>query len=162
MRRDRAGKRGRWLSLLVAGFIGYVVGNWHAATVRSITIGSTDVTPSQTVALRFPEAKAADIAVADDAADAPTGSVTVAVLKNAQLALLDPEPMVPVVSPRQAVTPPPSESVAAPLPQQRETPAETRTQIKPAAAAPRPAAKPAGRAPCSMTRRSPASRSGCI
>jgi hypothetical protein len=143
MRRDRAGKRGRWLSLLVAGFIGYVVGNWHAATVRSITIGSTDVTPSQTVALRFPEAKAADIAVADDAADAPTGSVTVAVLKNAQLALLDPEPMVPVVSPRQAVTPPPSESVAAPLPQQRETPAETRTQIKPAAAAPRPAAKPA-------------------
>jgi hypothetical protein len=141
MRRDRAGKRGRWLSLLVAGFIGYLAGNWHAATVRT-----TDVTPSQSVALRFPEAiKAADAAVAEEAADAPTGGVSVAVMKNAQLALLSPEPMVPVVPPQQAVMPASSASAAAPQ-AQSETPTETRTEIKPAAVAPRLAAKPAGAA----------------
>ncbi len=151
MRRDGISKRGWWLSLLVAAFVGYLAGDWHAAAIRF-----AGITPSQSVALRFPEAKAdtvaadtvttdtvaADTVAAEDTAAAPTGSVSAAALKNAQLALLDPEPMVPVVEPpQQPVTLPPPESVSAPAPQQSEPPAEPRTEIRPPAPSPRAAAK---------------------
>ena len=53
MRRSRALKRGRWLPLLAAGIIGYAVGNWHAIVLRTVELSA-----SQNVALRFPEAKA--------------------------------------------------------------------------------------------------------
>jgi hypothetical protein len=140
MRRYRGLKRGRWLSLLVAGFVGYLAGDWHAATVRSI-----DFSPSQNVALRFPEAKADD-AVADAAVETPTGSVSAATLKSAQLALLSPEPMVPVVLPQpapsqQAATPPPPETASPPMPAPAPR-AETRTELKPMPPPPRAAAKP--------------------
>jgi hypothetical protein len=87
MRRSRAFKRGQWLSLLVAGMIGYLLGDWHAVALRT-----ADLSASQNVALRFPEAKA-DSAVMDIGADAPTGSANAIVLNDASAALLSPAPM---------------------------------------------------------------------
>ena len=99
MRRVRGLKRGRFLSLLVAGFLGYLLGGWHAAAVRS-----TDLSASQNVALRFPEANM-DAAAIETAAEVPTGTVSTAALKQARLALLSPQPMAPVAS-APAVAPP--------------------------------------------------------
>jgi hypothetical protein len=124
MRRDRAGKRSRWLSLLVAAFVGYLVGDWHAAALRSATTFLP--TASQSVALRFPEARADT--PGDAVAEMPTGSAPPAraTLNDAQLALFSPVPMVPVVRPAPAATPPvdttPAEAPAAaapPLPESR-------------------------------------------
>jgi hypothetical protein len=131
MRRRRGFKHGRWISLLVAGFVGYLLGDWHAIELRSIELSA-----SQNIALRFPEAKA-DIAIADAASDTPTGSM---VIGDTQVALLSPDPMVSSPA-RQSVVPktvPPAPlqaaapQEAAPLP-----PAETVTsrQITPKAAA---------------------------
>jgi hypothetical protein len=97
MRRDRALKRGRWLSLLLAGFVGYLIGDWHAVASRS----AAALSASQNVALRFPEATA-DVAVTNSATEARTGT-TVAVLGDRDLALLNPERM--VAPPRQPSTP---------------------------------------------------------
>jgi hypothetical protein len=139
MRREKAFKRGRWLSLLLAGFIGYLLGDWHAAALRS-----ADLSPSQNVALRFPEAKA-DTAVADAAADIPTGAKSAMVLGDAQIALLSPQPMVPEIVPppaAQAVVTAagPSQAAAAPLPQttlaRRSAPTSTPSRSEAKAAAP--------------------------
>jgi hypothetical protein len=138
MRREKAFKRGRWLSLLLAGFIGYLLGDWHAAVLRS-----ADLSPSQNVALRFPEAKA-DAAVADAAADMPMGATSTMVLGDAQLALLSPQPMVPEIVPRPAAQAAvtaagPSQAAAAPLPQTTlahrspPMPAPSRSEAKAAA-----------------------------
>ena len=92
MRRGRALKRGRWLSLLVAGFIGYLLGDWHAVVLRT-----AELSASQNIALRFPEAKAES--VADTAADTPPGATSIMVLGQTRLALLSPNP---IVAPRQS------------------------------------------------------------
>jgi len=68
MLRSRAFKRGRWLSLLAAGLIGYLIGDWHAIARRA-----AELSPSQTVALRFPEAKA-DTVLATAAVATPAGA----------------------------------------------------------------------------------------
>lgn len=94
MRRERTSKRSRWLPILVAGIIGFLLGDWHATTLRH-----ADIAPAQTVALRFPET-GADAASTDSTTDAPTG--TAGVLGDPQLALLRPDPMVPPPSPAQA------------------------------------------------------------
>ena len=49
MGRGRALKRGRLLSLLVAGFIGYLFGDWHAVMMRA-----TELSASQTLRCVFP------------------------------------------------------------------------------------------------------------
>jgi hypothetical protein len=92
MRRVRGLKRGRYLSLFVAGFFGYLLGAWHGAPVRS-----TDLSASQSVALRFPEANA-EAAVVETVADMPTGTVSTAEFKQSRLALLDSQSIVPVVA----------------------------------------------------------------
>jgi hypothetical protein len=51
MRRKRAFNRGRLVLIALAGGIGYLLGGWHAATPRN-----TDLSPAQSVALRFPNA----------------------------------------------------------------------------------------------------------
>ncbi len=99
MRRVQGLKRGRWLSLLVTGFLGYLLGGWHGATVRS-----PDLSASQNVAMRFPEANA-DAAVIETAAELPTGTVSTAVLKQARLALFSPQPMAPVIAAPVAAAP---------------------------------------------------------
>ena len=131
MRRDWRLKRGRWLPLLGAGMVGYVLGGWHTAPSRP-----DDLSASQNVALRFAEAKADTTAV--DAADLPPDAAASTIaLKQARLALLSPQPMVPVTVPR-----PPAErqQAVAALPPAMTVPA-------PAVAAPRPEAKPIALAP---------------
>ncbi len=114
MRREKASKRGRWFWIVVAGVIGFLVGDRHAATWQS-----TDLSASQNVALRFPEPKS-DTALtgatvaAETSAAAPIATTDAAVLGGAQLALLDPEPMVPV--PMQRPVPEPAASVQSPQP----------------------------------------------
>jgi hypothetical protein len=92
MQGRQAFKRGRVVFFIVIGGAGYLLGSWHAAAVRT-----PDLSPSQTVALRFPED------LTDVAPDSTTGTLAAsragaaraAVLGNAQLVLLDPSPMVP-------------------------------------------------------------------
>ncbi len=50
MRRKQAFKRGRVLSIVVAGFAGYVIGGWNGSVPRSPALSA-----AQSVALRFPQ-----------------------------------------------------------------------------------------------------------
>jgi hypothetical protein len=137
MRRERALKRGRWLWLLLAGFAGFLIGDWHAVVSRPAALSA-----SQNVALRFPEAPA-DLVVTNSLGEAPAGA-TVAVLGDRDLALLNPERMVP--PPRQplpqaapttaARSAAPEEVVPAPVPRPQplaaaRPKAEPKTESKP-------------------------------
>jgi len=136
MRAGWRGKHGRWFSLLVAGFIGYVAGDWHAMTAMAVR--STDVSPSQSVAFRFPEARP-EAAVADVSAGTPTDAASATAFNDAQLSLFNPRPMVPVVLPQPVAPPQPSESVSVPPPPPAPPPT-VRSEIKaPVSAAPRAA-----------------------
>jgi hypothetical protein len=94
MQGRRAFKRGRVVFIIAIGGAGYLLGIWHAAAVRT-----PGLSPTQTVALRFPED------LTDVASDSTTGALAAsragaaraAALGNAQLVLLDPLPMVPAV-----------------------------------------------------------------
>jgi hypothetical protein len=88
MRRKRALKRGRWLSLLAAGLVGYVAGNWHAIALRTV-----ELTASQNIALRFPEADA-DSVPSDAAPQAPVRATNAIILGDTSSALLSPAPMI--------------------------------------------------------------------
>jgi hypothetical protein len=131
MRREKALKRGRWFWIFVAGLVGFLIGDRHATTWQP-----KNVSASESVALRFPEAKT-DAAVSDTAAEIPyetTSSATnTRVVGGAQLALLSPEPMVPppvqrptqqapipATIPQAAVASPPAK--AAPVPHPRAEP----------------------------------------
>jgi hypothetical protein len=141
MRRDKALKRGRWLSILLAGIVGFLIGDWHATTSHTLGLSA-----SQSVALRFPEAKA-PAGVVDAAADTPTGAIatsTIAtsamVLGDAQLALLNPDPMVPPPAPHpvtqphrpsvQAAVPEDAPPSPAPKPVPAPRPMQPRTELK--------------------------------
>ena len=89
MRRKKAFKRGRAVSILVAGSIGYLIGSWNATAVRG-----TDPSAAQTVALRFPQ-DWNDAPAVQAAADAHAAATTAMVMGDPQPALFDPEPMVP-------------------------------------------------------------------
>jgi len=109
----RALKRGRVATILLVGTAGYLLGNWHAISLRSGD-PSPSLSPAQSVALRFPEVQA-DAAAADTvSATASTISVTSptsgVVFGGAQLALLSPEPMVGrvVAQPEPQVAVPPA------------------------------------------------------
>ncbi len=93
----RALKRGRLATILLVGVAGYLLGNWHALSLRSAD-PSPGLSPAQSVALRFPEVQA-DAAVADTvsataSAISPTSPASGMIFGGAQLALLSPEPMV--------------------------------------------------------------------
>jgi|SRR5208282_3085919 len=103
MRRKRAFKRGRAVSILIAGFVGYVLGGWNTATLRN-----ADVSAAQTVALRFPQ----DWGDASVVAAAPAATRSALVAGNSQLALLSPEPMVLPTSVPQTSVPQTSGSQA--------------------------------------------------
>ncbi len=55
MRRKNASKVGRAIPILIAAGVGYLIGSWNAAAVRSKE-PSGGLTAAQTVALRFPQA----------------------------------------------------------------------------------------------------------
>ncbi len=88
MRRKRALKRGRWLSLLAAGLVGYAAGNWHAIALRTV-----ELTASQNIALRFPEADA-EASPGDAEQQAPARATNAIVIGDTSAALLSPAPMI--------------------------------------------------------------------
>jgi hypothetical protein len=88
MRLSRALKRGRWLSLLAAGIVGYAVGNWHAIALRAVAL-----TASQNVALRFPEANA-DPLPTDVMPSEPARVTNAIILGDTSAVLLSPSPMI--------------------------------------------------------------------
>lgn len=97
MRRKKAIRRGRWASVAVAAVVGYLLGSWNAAAVRSSQASSVQ-TAAQTVALRFPS----DLQQAElqqgSAAQAPSyqlASESTVIVHNANSALFAPEPMLP-------------------------------------------------------------------
>ncbi len=94
MRRDGALRRGRVVAILLAGGIGYLLGDWHA-----VTLHSANLSPAENVAMRFPEARAA---AAPDMPIGATRATSAMVLSDAQLVLLSPEPMVPQIVPQPA------------------------------------------------------------
>lgn len=133
MRRGRALGHGRWVSLLLAGIVGFLLGDWHALNSRP-----AGLSPSQHIAMRFPEPKIkSEPAAAEAAAEQPTGAVATGagVFGGQQIALLSPDPMVPVRKPlTQPVTQAAQPPVQTALPEPSSIPA-------PAQAAPLPAAK---------------------
>jgi hypothetical protein len=134
MRRKRAFKRSRAASVLIAGFVGYVVGGWNPSMPHK-----TDLSAAQMVALRFPQ----DLSDASSASSTmPVAAASAKGTADARLALLNPEPMVPqapaATIPQTAVqtaaveqaTPPRSVAPGRPAPAAAQT-----SELKPIAAA---------------------------
>src|ERR1700675_3551875 len=99
MRRKQAFKRGRVLSIIVAGFAGYVIGGWNGSVPRS-----PELSAAQAVALRFPQ----DLDDASPLTIAFATSANAAAMDNTQVALFSPHPMaapVPQAPVRQASAP---------------------------------------------------------
>jgi hypothetical protein len=129
MRRIKASKRGRLVPILVAGGVGYLIGAWPTAGLRS-----TDLSAAETVAQRFPQtwndAPAGASALAVSTSSGPVSSVAISsagmnsapMTGGVQFALLSPEPMVPQVN-RQ--TPPQAAVQTAALEQMGPAPAAT-------------------------------------
>src|SRR5579863_6447770 len=118
MRRKRAFKRGRLVLLGLAGGIGYLLGGWHAATPHN----NNDLSPAQSVALRFPEhtESPATLAVAHDTVRGAVNNAGNMVLGDPQLLLLNPDPMIPQplkAAPPAAANATPEAAAAAPLPE---------------------------------------------
>ena len=86
MRRKQALWGGRAVSILIAGFVGYVFGGWNPPALRT-----TGLSAAQMVALRFPQElrDAATVPSVTPAVDVGTAT------DAAQAALLNPVPMVP-------------------------------------------------------------------
>ena len=138
MRGFGASRRSRALWIVVAGGIGYVIGGWHTAALRS------ELSPSQTVALRFPENL--DMVASGGAPSGTTASASSAIMPgDLRLTLLSPTPMVMAAQPQARVQMAAAE--AGPIPAMPEQaaprrPAPTTTQ---SAAPAKPPAAPAHR-----------------
>jgi hypothetical protein len=124
--RDRAWLRGRALWIIAACGIGYLIGGWHAAM-----LGRPDLSPAQTIALRFP----ADQGLTADAAAADaTATADAMVLGERQFALLSPVPMVPLAQPQPVRVAAAEEVALPPLPEAappRHMPAASAAPAKP-------------------------------
>ena len=107
MRRKTAFRHGRFVPILVAAGIGYLIGSWSAQAVRSAPAASV----AQTVALRFPQ----DLNIAQPQPVQPArASENAMVLGSTELALFQPEPLVP--HPAMAPAAPSGNEVAQPSP----------------------------------------------
>jgi len=112
MRRSRALRRARWLSLLAAGIVGYAIGNWHAIALRAVGL-----TASQNIALRFPE-PSAEPSPADAVPEAPLRATNAIILGDTSAVLLSPAPMIasavqkPFIQQAPASQTPPSQGQA--------------------------------------------------
>jgi hypothetical protein len=129
MRRRQALKRGRVLSIVVAGFAGYVIGGWNGSVPRS-----SELSAAQAVALRFPQ----DLDEASPLTVAFATSVNAAAMGNTQLALFSPQPLVPQASGAQT----PVQQASTPLLSAPQAPMQMasaeQTLPQPAPAAKRP------------------------
>lgn len=112
MRRKKAFKRGRLILIAFAGGIGYLLGGWHAATPRS---SNGELSPAQSVALRFPERTDAPVTLpaARETARSAVDSAGIMTLGDPQLLLLNPDPMIP--QPHKAPEPSLASAAAAPV-----------------------------------------------
>jgi len=110
MRRKKAFGRGRVISILVAAGVGYLLGSWNAAAVRG-TEPSGGPTAAQTVALRFPRGLGEAVVVQAAAYEHPAASAATA-RRDEQIALFEPEPMVPRSGAPQAAAEPAPEQTA--------------------------------------------------
>src|SRR5271168_2704557 len=90
MRRKQAFKRSRVLSIVVAGFAGYVIGGWNGSIPRS-----PELSAAQAVALRFPQ----DLDEASPVTVAFATAANAAAIGNTRLALFSPQPMVASAAP---------------------------------------------------------------
>jgi hypothetical protein len=106
--RRKGSRRGRAGSVLIAAGVGYLIGSWHVAALRS-SEPTDPSTAAQSVALRFPRALS-DAPVIQAASYAGAVAVATAAMDDAQLALFEPKPMVPPSAEAQIAT--------APVPQQ--------------------------------------------
>lgn len=106
MRRKRAFKRGRLVLIALAGGVGYLLGGWHSATPHS-----TDLSPAQSIALRFPEHTdgAVTLTSARDTVRSAVDGAGNMVLGDPQLLLLNPDPMIP--QPRKVAPPATTNSI---------------------------------------------------
>jgi hypothetical protein len=103
--RRKSAWHGRLALTLVAAGIGYLIGNWNAQAVR----GSQLPSAAQAVALRFPDDLNIAPAQAEPASRADAPASATMVLGSTELALFEPEPMVP----HPEMAPAPAEPVAA-------------------------------------------------
>jgi hypothetical protein len=154
MRRKKAVRRGRAVPILIAAGVGYLIGSWNAALVRSGEASGSQ-TAAQTIALRFPQMLgAAPVTLLAASYQPPAATNAATIMEHARLALFDPQPMLPasaVAAPAQAAAadtasePPPEQTAdISPLPP-AEHAAEVAAPIVPkpgevtSAAKPRPA-----------------------
>ena len=86
MRRKTALRQGRFIPILLAAGIGYLIGSWSAQAVRSAPTPSA----AQTVAMRFPQ----DLDIAQPQLQQPARASQNAI-GSMELALFQPEPMLP-------------------------------------------------------------------
>lgn len=117
MRRKKTSRRGRGASILVAACVGYLIGSWNAAAVRSKEPAGAQ-TAAQTVALRFPQALS-KASVVQEAAYERRAAAGAMVIGDTRLALFEPEPTVqslvpPAAHPQAAAQPAPATVAALP------------------------------------------------
>jgi hypothetical protein len=135
MRRKKAVRRGRAVPILIAAGIGYLIGSWNAALVRSGEASGAQ-TAAQTIAMRFPQALgAAPVTLLAAAYQPPAVTGAAKIMERARLALFDPQPMLPASAapaPAQAAAvdaasqPPPEQTAdISPLPPVQHAPAVT-------------------------------------
>jgi hypothetical protein len=132
MRRRQALKRGRVLSIVIAGFAGYVIGGWNGSVPRS-----PELSAAQAVALRFPQ----DLGDASPVTVAFATSANAAAMGNTRLALFSPQPLVAA-----APQAPAQQASAAQLPAPQaplQMASAEQALPQPAPAAKRPNVKPA-------------------
>jgi hypothetical protein len=126
MWRVRAARPGLWLGMVFAVFAGFLLGNWQAFKSRA-----ADLSPSETVALRFPDTDLDQPIAANAAGTAPM------ILGNKEFALFSPEPMLPEMRPYSAPPlqpqPAPAE-ISASLPAAEAAPARVMPVALPVAA----------------------------
>jgi hypothetical protein len=118
MLRRTALRRGRAISILVAAGVGYLFGSWNAASVRSAEPAG-EPTAAQAVALRFPRGMSDAPVLQVGAYEQPAASAA-PVMRDEQLALFAPEPMLHGATSPQAALPGPAVQ-AAPQPAPEQT-----------------------------------------
>jgi hypothetical protein len=124
--------------------VGYVLGDWHTIAMRTAQLSA-----SQNIALRFPEASAEPVA---DAEPAPPARATNAIiLGDTSAALLSPAPMIASAVVQRPPAPQQPAAALAPAPVRVATAADT----VPLGSMPVAAAAPAPRAPAATTQAAP-------
>jgi hypothetical protein len=135
MRGFGASRRSRALWIVVAGGVGYVIGGWHTAALRS------ELSPSQTVALRFPENF--DLIASGGS---PAGATASAMVPgDLRLTLLSPTPMVMATQPQAPVQMAAAEAGTIPAMPEQTAPRRPAPAATQSAAPARPPAAPAHR-----------------